>query len=182
MVYSSFILHVDASSGLTITTTTTTTTTTTRTLIMRHLVFLVVQEVRVGPYDQVDRGDHQARRVLSYSCLQRHTHTPTAWTTFRCILHHCRYSCTSTDGGDGQSWHSTAPTPTRTFSPTSSRGSSREYRRVVELAIGITFVTVFLNAISIPKVIKIGKRVFKLRLNCGGFFVQPNLLYLRVAY
>ena len=42
------------------------------------------------------------------------------------------------------SWHSTAPTrtrtPTPTSSPTCSRGSSRECRRVVQLATGITSI------------------------------------------
>ena len=43
---------------------------------------------------------------------------------------------------DPLSWHSTTPTQTRTptFSSTSSRGSSRECRRVVQLATGITLI------------------------------------------
>jgi len=36
--------------------------------------------------------------------------------------------------------HSTTPTPTPTSSPTSSRESLREYRRVVQLAAGITLI------------------------------------------
>ena len=38
------------------------------------------------------------------------------------------------------SWHSTTPTLTRTSTPTSSRGSSRECRRVVQLATEITSI------------------------------------------
>ena len=59
------------------------------------------------------------------------------------VVQQCNLSNNDDDDGlieyDVQlSWHSTTPTRTRTPTPIPSRGSSRECRRVVQLAIGIT--------------------------------------------